>query len=115
MGKLAERVVSDQLASYFELHNLLPKYQSGFRKGHSTKTAILDLTDSFYLAMSRKELTALVLLDYSKAFDTLNYNILLDKMQKYGVREIEWFRSYLTGRIQQTKVNESLSENTLSV
>ena len=61
--------------------------------------------------MSKKQLTALILLDFSKAFDTINYSILTDKLRKYGVQENEWFLSYLSGRAQQTKVNESLSDS----
>ncbi|CAH2109119.1 unnamed protein product [Euphydryas editha] len=76
--------------------------QSGFRKGHSTTTALGDVVDNILFAQDRGEITALVLLDYSRAFDTLNIPLLLSKMKYYGFTDncVSWFDSYLKNRHQ---------------
>ena len=62
------------------------KYQFGFRKGYSTEWAILELTDALTKAMDNKLVTCGLALDFSKAFDTVNHNILLSKLYHYGIR-----------------------------
>lgn len=114
-SKIIEKIVAEQLTAYANLNHLFPEHQSGFRKGYSACTALLDLTDQIYCEMSQRNISALVLLDYSKAFDTLNHQILLDKLESYGIRNVQWFKSYVTQRIQRTKVNGTLSsEATIS-
>ena len=86
--------------------------QFGFRKGHSTEQAILEITDSLKTAIDKKEITCGLFLDFSKAFDTVNFEILLSKLDKYGVRGIQhdWFKSYLTNRKQYVRIGKSDSD-----
>ena len=71
----------------------LYRYQFGFRKGHSTEQAIFEITDTLKQALDKKLVTCGVFLDFSKAFDTVNHNILLSKLYHYGIRGISfnWF------------------------
>ena len=98
----------DQLISFLEKHNILFEYQFGFRKGHSTEHAILETIDNLKTALDQNMFTCGIFLDFSKAFDTINHRILLDKMYKYGVRgnPLKWFSSYITGRYQFVKIGD---------
>ena len=75
--KLLERAVACQLQSYLTENNLYPLMQSAYRKFHSTETALLKIQNDLLMAMNRKHVTLLVLLDLSAAFDTLDHGILL--------------------------------------
>lgn len=109
MSKILERVVHMQLSSYMEENDILPVRQSGFRKSHSTATALLDITDNIVTAQDRGMGTIMVLLDYSRAFDAINIPLLLSKMAYYGfgASTISWFTSYLSGRSQKVKLVQS--------
>ena len=76
--------------------------QYGFRKGRSTSLALVDLYDKISSAIDRKEHSVGIFLDLSKAFDTVNHNILLDKLSYYGIRglSLDLVKSYLSDRIQ---------------
>lgn len=102
LSKVLEKAVSLQLAKYLEDNNILPQKQSGFRKGHSTSTALLDVVDNLLGAQDRGMVSILVLLDFSRAFDSLNINLLLSKLSFYGFdeRTTKWFHSYLDSRHQ---------------
>lgn len=107
-SKVLEKLVYDQLISFLEKHNILFEYQFGFRKGHSSEHAMLETIDNLKTALDQNMLTCGIFLDFSKAFDTINHGILLDKMFKYGVRgtPIRWFSSYLTGQQQFVKIGD---------
>ena len=96
----------DQLASFLEKQSILFEFQFGFRKGHSTKHAILETVDNFKIALDHTMPTCGILVDFSKAFDTINHQILLSKMFKYGVGETPstWFSSYFSGHKQYVKI-----------
>ena len=95
-----ERLIYEQLYAFLEKHNIIYKCQYGFRKGFSTELAILEITDSFNMAIDNKQITCGIFLDFSKAFDTVNHNILLSKLYAYGIRGIpcNWFENYLHER-----------------
>jgi len=84
-SKVLEKLIYDQLISFLEKQNILFEYQFGFRKGHSTEHAILETIDSLKTALDQNMLTCGIFIDFSKAFDTINHRVLLDKMFKYGV------------------------------
>lgn len=89
------------------------KYQFGFRKGYSTELAILEITDSLKKAMDKKLVTCGLFLDFSKAFDTINHDILLSKLYSYGIRgnPLRWFESYLYNRNQVVKIGDTISSS----
>lgn len=106
LSKIMEKVVCTQLTAYLENNNILPDVQSGFRKGRSTMTALLDVSDNILDAQDKGMCTLLVLLDFSRAFDCLNINLLLSKLSYYGFdyKTVKWFESYLHNRSQIVKV-----------
>lgn len=106
ISKILERIVCNQLTVFLEAHNILPTRQSGFRKHHSTITALLDVIDNVLYAQDRGEGTILVLLDFSRAFETINRSLFLAKLRYYGFSSdaIEWFSSYLGNRKQIVEV-----------
>ena len=101
--KLFERLVARQLMDYADL---LPSLQSGFRPGHSTETAILRVLSDILQAVDRGDSAALVLLDLSAAFKTVDNKILIQRLQStYNIHSsvLQWFRSYLLGRTQHVR------------
>ena len=110
-------MIYDQLLFYLEKHNILFNYQFGFRKGYSTEYAILETIENLKTAIDENRITCGIFLDFSKAFDTINHNILLAKMNKYGIRglPLEWFSSYLKERKQYVKIgNNESSKKTIT-
>jgi hypothetical protein len=115
LSKLFERVVARQLLNYLLLNNLLPSLQSGFRPGHSTETAILHVLSDILTAVDSGDFAALVLLDLSAAFDTVDHSILLERLYRsFSIvgSAHKWFVSYLTGRSQCVRCGNSSSQPT---
>ena len=83
-----------------EEHNLLHPSHHGFRKGHNTSTALLEISNVWHEALDNKDITATTMLDLSAAFDVVDSSILLDKIKIYGFEEnsIQWLSSYLTSK-----------------
>ena len=111
-SKILEKIVHDQLLSFLEKYNILYKYQFGFRKGHSTEQAILEITDNLKANIDKKLITCGLFLDFSKAFDTVNHQILLSKLHAYGIRgtPLKWFTDYLQNRQQYVQIKNVSSE-----
>jgi len=106
VSKMVERVVAVRLLKHVDSYNLLPERQSAYRRFHSTETAIAVVHNDLVRAADADHVTALVLLDLSSAFDTVDHHILLSVLQqRFGVDGLvmDWFRSYLSDR-QQTLV-----------
>jgi hypothetical protein len=79
-SKVLEHLVIDQLDQYLEENNLIYQYQSGFRKQHSTTTSLIKISDDIKLAKDNHEITFMILLDFSKAFNCIDFDILAIKM-----------------------------------
>lgn len=109
LSKILEKCVSLQIVSHLTLHNIIDPFQSGFRPGFSTESCLVRLLDDIKLAKSRKMITALILFDYSKAFDKVNYSILCAKLENYGfdAHAVGWLQSYLRDRKQQVVIGKS--------
>ena len=112
LSKICERVALNQFTEYAIRRNCLSGHQSGNKKRHSTETLNILMSDLALEAMDRKQVTALVLLDLSKAFDSIDHMSLLRKLRAMGTSKeaIEWFRSYLTGRKQSVRIGCETSE-----
>ena len=103
MSKVIEKLILAQLSRYLAANNLFPDYQSGFRRHHSTETAILRVLSDIYAAIDRDQVSLLALLDVSAAFDTVDHSILLERLStSYGLSGMAftWLESYITGRVQ---------------
>ena len=112
IAKLFEKLVCNQLKTYMMNNNIITKNQSGFREHHSTETALLDLTNDWLHNMDNGLLNGVLFLDFKKAFDSVNHNILLSKLELYGIRgtSLKWFRSYLSNRKQICSINGKQSD-----
>lgn len=108
LSKVIERVVCTQLTEYLETQMILPNVQSGFRAGHGTETALAHVTDEILAESDEGNGTILVLLDFSRAFDCINTELLLSKMAYYGISAsaLAWFQSYLANRKQFVVVDD---------
>ena len=100
-----------RLINYVEKHRILSEHQFGFRKNRSTEHAILELTDKISKAIDEGKYTVGIFLDLSKAFDTVNHEILIKKLQHYGIRGIglQWFINDLQERTQMVKYKQHKS------
>ena len=100
ISKVFERVLYNRFVSFFKKHNLFYEKQFGFRTQHSTELAVNTLVHALTQAKEENLITVGIFLDFSKAFDTVNFNILLTKLEYYGIRgnSLKWVKSYLTDR-----------------
>ena len=110
-SKILEKIVAKQMKTYLISNGLLDKFQSAYRQKHSTSTALIDITDNIYKALDNSEITILVLLDYSKAFDCANHKLILAKLKAMGFKNtaLEWIDSYLSNRSQQVVTDKGES------
>ena len=99
---ILERLMYNRLYKHLSNSKILYPKQFGFQKGHSTDHALLQLVDQIYESFERNEYTIGVFIDLSKAFDTVDHNILLKKLEIYGISgtHLQWFRNYLSNRKQ---------------
>ena len=112
LSKLIEKLAHKRLYNFLEKYSLLFEKQYGFRMKMSTNHALIEITNKIQEACDKGSF-AFVFLDFKKACDSVNHNILLYKLNHYGVRETEskWFKSYLGTRHQHTTVNSFSSRN----
>ena len=111
-SKILEKVVYNQLYSYFIKNMILCENQYGFRKNYSTELAILEFQNRILNCYNSNNNCIGLFLDLFQAFDTLEHSILLTKLEVYGIRGIPllWFKSYLTERIQYVKFRDQDSD-----
>ena len=107
LSRAFEKLVFNQLYEYLDKNKLIHYKQSGFSSLHSAITCLLKSTDDWYANMDKGRFTATVFIDLKKAFDTVDHDILLQKIETYGVsgQEHIWFSSYLKNRRQLCRVN----------
>ena len=109
MSKVFERIIYNQINEYIEpfLSNLL----TGFRKNHNTQHSLLKMLESFKEALDKGNSVSAIFMDLSKAFDTLNHDLLIAKLEAYGfsVNSLSYIHSYQNKRLQKTNVNNNYS------
>lgn len=105
-SKILEKLALKRLINYLTANNNIPQTQHGFTKGKSTTTAIASLMEHIIENMERGMFTTALFLDYSKAFDCLGHDLILNKLETLGVvgKPNHWFRSYLEGRTQTVEI-----------
>lgn len=111
LSKVLERLVHSQITAFVNCNHILSPYQSGFRPGHSTVTALTKVSDDIREGMSNQRLTVLILLDFSNAFNTVDFDILLAMLKSIFLSDlvVDWFRHYLIGRRQCIRTDNTLS------
>ena len=112
VGKILEKVVAQQLSQYLQQNGLNDKFQSAYRREHSTESALLRIKNDFDVALDAGDGVLLVLLDLSAAFDTIDHEILLDILESQcGITGValKWMTSYLSGRTQSVIIGEACS------
>ena len=112
LSKVLERIVFIRTTDFLNKHNIFCESQFGFRANHNTTQAILKCIDTLSCSIDQHLHTIAIFLDFSKAFDTINHDILLVKLSHYGVRgkALEWFRNYLSNRKQFVQIDNHNSE-----
>ena len=113
LGKTIERVVSKRMSEHISINNLSDPFQSAYKAHHGTETALLRVNNDILTALDNGEITALILLDLSAAFDTVDHSILLERLQScigVGGTALKWCSSYLFGRNQRVCIGDSVSD-----
>lgn len=110
--KLLELSVYEQLLEYFNNNKLFMGYQSGFRQNHSCETAVQLTINKWQLSIDENKFVVAVFLDFKRAFETIDRQILLDKLNYYGIKGNvhKWFQQYLSNRLQITKIGKATSD-----
>ena len=110
-GKLLEKIIHSQLYHYLEENKLLSENQFGFRKGLSTGLAIFDVIKQLFENWNEKQYSGCIFVDFSRAFDSIDHNILAEKLKMYGLDENSqnFMKNYMSCRKQSTIVNGSCS------
>ena len=110
LSKILEKVVCVQLANYLETNNLLCQSQYAYRSHHSTEDAVIDAVERRASCLARNTdrglVSSVTAIDLSKAFDSVDHDVLLTKLPWYGITDVSWFRSYLSDRCQIVRHGE---------
>ena len=112
ISKIIEKVIHDQTQEFLDANKVLYKFQSGFRKGYSTDSCLSYLNNKVATGFESGLHTGMVLIDLQKAFDTINHEILINKMEFLGFSKSVtlWFKSYLSNRKFKVNLNQTFSE-----
>ncbi|NQY44078.1 MAG: reverse transcriptase family protein, partial [Legionellales bacterium] len=112
ISKKIEKVMYSRIINFLKKYNILFKHQYGFQQNKSTEHAVLGILSKIIEAFENKENPCCIFLDFAKAFDTVNHDILLNKLYYYGIRGniLSWFESYLKERKQCVQVGNSISD-----
>ena len=109
---MLEKLVLSQVSSYLNSHNLYNTCQSAYRPGHSTETALLKVVNDLFLSHNKGNMSVLVLLDFSSAFDTVHQSIIVHRLHTdYGFTDtiLQWFSPYLTDRTHYVSLSNHCS------
>ena len=114
MATYFNKIMYKRLVNYLDKYDIISYRQFGFRDKHSTSDIFLEFLDEAYMSANSNNYFISIFLDFSKAFDTVNHNILLQKMSNIGIRGIinDWFSSYLLNRKQYISIESSSSDFT---
>ena len=112
--KYLKKTIFNQLHDYFQDNKLYCKNQYVFRRNHSTEYAAIELIDRVILDLDKSEIPFSIFIDLSKAFDTLDHNMLINKLQYYGIKgtALDLFQSYLSNRRQYVQFGNNKSDTT---
>ena len=110
-SKLLERAVHYQIVNHLDEHNLLRQNQHGFRKGKSTSSAIMEMSQVLFENYNLGLHTSCLFIDYRKAFETLDHSLLLNKLRNFGFSKssLDWVKSYLGNRRHVVKCGDIMS------
>ena len=113
INKILEKIMHKRIYAFLEKYEILYNLQFGFRSKYSTTHALIHMTEAIRSALDSGNVTCGIFVDFAKAFDTVNHEILLKKLDNYGFRGAinNWFRSYLTNRQQKVVINGFESKN----
>ena len=111
-SKIFEKCLAERLLNFLKLTSIISPQQFGFQKKKSTSDALLNFVEDIYESLNERENSLSIFVDLKKAFDLVDHKILLNKLEKYGIRglPLTWFRNYLTDRYQCVKIGSSKSE-----
>jgi hypothetical protein len=112
ISKILERIIHSRLSDHLQTFPSISSYQSAYRKYHSTETALLRIHNDLLLGINQQKLSALILLDLSAAFDTIDHKILLKRLScTFGVtgKALSLLSSYLINRTQSLAINDHLT------
>ena len=112
MSKVIQKTVALQVLAYLNDNQLLPSFQSAYRQHHSTETALLKVTNDILMTIDSRRDRILILLDLSAAFDTLDHNILIKRLNSYfglSGSVLQWFSSYIKDRGQSVVIGDVIS------
>ena len=111
-AKLFEKIIKHRLVEHLDKYNLITDNQFGFRKNRSTELAVTNIHNALLGNLDNNKLTCTIFLDLAKAFDSVDHNILIKKLDKYGIRNkpLQLIKSYLTDRQHLTKINDIKSD-----
>ena len=112
INKIFEKILYSRLISYIDKFQILYKYQYGFRKKYSTEQSLIEFVDQVRLSLDKQEMTCGIFIDLTKAFDTFNHQILIQKLNHYGIRgrAQNLLSSYLTNRKQYVQIDNIKSK-----
>ncbi|XP_026324970.1 uncharacterized protein LOC113233950 [Hyposmocoma kahamanoa] len=111
IDKLVEKFISNQILTFYESNQILNSKQYGFQRGKSTTQLLSTFTDDVNMHLNNKKHVLVAFIDYSKAFDTLQHKLLIEKLDDCGIRGRvqEWCKEYLTDRAFCVKVGDATS------
>ena len=112
LSKSFEKIMHKRIYRFLNSHNYLYNFQFGFREKHSTELALVALNHTITSSFNNNQIILGIFLDFSKAFDTVNFKILLDKLKFYGIRgtPLKWLENYLTNRWQYINFDNTDSD-----